>query len=65
MRKLLIVLLAVGLFIGTFTAIESVDEDLDGDESPLLDEEDSAEAVGGPIPLGEGGGSGGGGGCPG
>ena len=65
MRKLLIVLLVVGLFLGTFTVIESVDEDLDGDESALFDEGDFGEMVGDSIPCGEGGGSGGGGGCPG
>ena len=62
MRKLLIVLLAVGLFLGTFTVIESVDEDIDGDESALFDEGDFGLATGDPSPCGgEGGGTGGGG----
>ncbi len=64
MRKILVMLLVVGLLIGTFCAIEGLKEIQDGED--VVFDEDYTDALNNLVPCGgEGGGGGGGGGQPG
>ena len=63
MRKILVLLLVVGLLVGTSVAILSLEE-TSGQEISYFEGEDIEETIGDPLPCG-GGSSGGGGGAPG
>ena len=63
MRKILVLLLVVGLLVGTSVAILSLEE-MSGQEISHFEGEDIEETIGDIVPCG-GGSSGGGGGQPG
>ena len=60
MRKILVILLVVGLLIGTSCVVEDLKKNSDGEE--ICFDGDYPDTIGDPIPCGgsEGGGSGGG-----
>ena len=64
MRKMIVLLLVVGLLVGTSMAILGLEEEMFGQEIPYSEGEDIEETIGDIVPCG-GGSSGGGGGAPG
>ena len=64
MRKIVVLLLLVGLMMGTFTTALGLEEVNFNEETSSLSGEDFTDTIGDPLPCG-GEGSGGGGGQPG
>ncbi|MBU7016708.1 MAG: hypothetical protein HXS44_04320 [Theionarchaea archaeon] len=64
MRKMIVLLLVIGLFVGTFATDLSGCEESFSQETFSFSEENSADSLGDPLPC-SGEGSGGGGGQPG
>ena len=65
MRKMIVLLLVIGLIIGTLTAALGLEEVNFNQETSSLGGGDFTDTIGDSIPCGEGGGTGGGGGTPG
>ena len=64
MRKIVVLLLVVGLLAGTSMAILGLEEEMSGQEISYFEGENIEETIGDPVPCG-GGSSGSGGGAPG
>ena len=64
MRKMIVLLLVIGLLVGTLTAVLGENEENLSQDTFSFGEEDSGDPLGDPIPCG-GEGTGGGGGTPG
>ncbi|MBU7046920.1 MAG: hypothetical protein HXS54_10855 [Theionarchaea archaeon] len=65
MRKMIVLLLVLGLLIGTFTAVMNVSEENPGQDMLPFGGEDFGDPLGDPLPCGGGDNDGGGGGVPG
>jgi len=65
MKKVLILLLVVGVLIGTFTAVEVLCENSSQENVDFPSDSFAGAGYGDPAPCGEGGPVGGGGGAPG
>lgn len=65
MNKVLILLLVVGILVGTVAAIEGICEEYSSIETVDVSGEESGDGLGDPVPCGGGGGDGAGGGTPG
>ena len=65
MRKMIVLLLVVGLLVGTSMAILGLEEEMSGQNISYFDEEVFIQNTGNPVPCDGGGSSGGGGGQPG
>jgi len=65
MRKIVVLLLVLGLLIGTFTAVLNVSEENPGQDMLPFSEEDFTDTIGDTVICGGGDNDGGGGGVPG